>query len=363
MTTLLDRYLGRRLLATLLKILLALVLLFIVIDLLTHRQDDIGKYQIPARVVVLYYLSYVPVILFEYQAAALGMLVAGLMVLGRAAQDQEVTAALAGGVSLRRLVRMPVLIALVLALAAFAAEQTLGVRAIGVAQRIEDEYFTRFSPDRRSGISWTNLGDGWTCHVLKFNREALTGQDVFIHSMGADLVRELRADRIYWDPDRRQWILEDGRRFVLHPGDEMRQQVERITQTPAPFDEPPEQLFALEQPASTKDAWELRRDLRHAQRLGLPTARHWVDYHVKFARPALCFIMIWLAIPFAIRLRRGGIAIGFGVSIAIALAYMLVFFACIGLGHLGKLPPVAAAWLANAVFLAAGLWLFHRTPT
>ncbi len=73
--------------------------------------------------------------------------------------------------------------------------------------------------------------------------------------------------------------------------------------------------------------------------------------------------MVWLAIPFAIRLRRGGIAIGFGVSIGIALAYMLLFFAGIGLGHLGKLPPVAAAWLANAVFLAFGMWLFHRTPT
>ncbi len=361
--TLLDRYLSRRLVATLFKILLALVLLFIVIDLLTHRQDDIGKYQVPARVVSLYYLTYVPVILFEYQAAALAMLVAGLMVLGRAAQDREVTAALAGGVSLRRLVRMPVLIALLLALTAFAAEQTLGIRAAAVSERIEDEYFTRFSADARGGISWTNLSGGWTCHVLKFNRDALTGQDVFIHSMKPELVREIRAHRMYWEPGQRQWILEDGRSFTLYPDAEMRQQVEQINQAPAPFDEPPEQLFALEQPASTKSAWELRRDLRQAARLGLPVARHWVDYYVKFARPALCFVMVWLAIPFAIRLRRGGIAIGFGVSIGIALAYMLLFFAGIGLGHLGKLPPVAAAWLANAVFLAFGMWLFHRTPT
>jgi lipopolysaccharide export LptBFGC system permease protein LptF len=33
------------------------------------------------------------------------------------------------------------------------------------------------------------------------------------------------------------------------------------------------------------------------------------------------------------------------------------------LGHHGRLSPPVAAWLANALFFAAGAFLFWRTPT
>ena len=74
-------------------------------------------------------------------------------------------------------------------------------------------------------------------------------------------------------------------------------------------------------------------------------------------------MMVGLAIPFAIRLRRGGLAISFGASLAIALTYLVVFSAAIALGHAGHLNPVTAAWFANALFFATGLVLFFRTPT
>ena len=62
-------------------------------------------------------------------------------------------------------------------------------------------------------------------------------------------------------------------------------------------------------------------------------------------------------------LRRGGIAIGFGVSIAIAIAYLMLFYLSLGLGHLEKINPFVAAWLANAVFFMIGIHLFRKTPT
>ena len=140
----------------------------------------------------------------------------------------------------------------------------------------------------------------------------------------------------------------------------MSRNVSRITQAIAPFGEPPETLFALEAPASAKTAEELKDDLLRAEYMGIPVQHHWVQYHIKFARPALCFIMIWLAMPFAIRMRRGGLAVGFGLSIALALAYMLTFYATVGLGTLGELQPAVAAWFANVVFLLLGVTMFYR---
>lgn len=359
----LDLYFGKRVLGAALKTMLAMVLLVIVIDFLTHTRESVAKYQTPWSMILLYYLCMTPAILFEYHAAAMAILVAGLLTLGKAVQDREVTAALAGGVSLRRLVRAPLCIAFLLALTALATGEAAGPRAARTIRWLGDEYFSRYSGSNRAGASWAHLGGGWVCHVFKFNRTALSGENAYLHNLGDDEIQEIRAGRIYWDREKAQWLLENGIWCKLYPKQEWAQSVTRITLVPAPFSESPEDLFALERSPGEKTAPELALDLRRAEQLGVPTRGLWVDYHVKYARPALCFIMMLLAIPFSMRLKQGGRTAGLGLSVAIAIAYVLVFFATVGLGHLGKMPPFLAAWTANLVFFAAGMVLLWRTPT
>jgi LPS export ABC transporter permease LptG len=363
MTTI-DRYLVGRFAATLAKTLLTLICLYVLIDLLTHRRPDILKHDVPWHIVCTYYLVTVPQVVCRI--APLSVLISALFVLGDAAQNNETTAALAGGVSLRRFVRAPVLAATVFAVGIFVMEESVGVAGTRAASNIEGNYFARDRDTKREGVSWANLEGGWTCHILKFNRLALTGEHVLIHSIRDDAVEQIEARRIYWDetvqPEGR-WILEDGRWVVFDPKLNMKQAQVRITQLAAPIVEPPEDLFAVDEPPETKAAWVLARDLRKAAARGMITGPLWVDYHAKFSQPALSFVMIWLAVPFALRLRRGGLAISFGMSIVIALAYLIVFGMSMGLGQLERLSPVTAAWLANGLFFVVGVVLFLRTPT
>lgn len=361
--TLYDRHLAARFLGTYARILVSLFLLFVVIDFLTIRQDLVARHDVPWRIVAEFYLTLAPTILFEYQTAAVAVLIAALMVIGRAAELNEITALLAGGVRLWRIVRAPMVIALLIAGGTFAFEEGLGARITMRSDQLQREYFSEFSSKNRPGVSWANLKDGWNCHILKFNKRAMSGEDVFLHRITDAEVQEIRAGRIYWDPARAAWMLEDGTWARFNTNGEWTQQVTRITSVEAPFLETPDDLFALDTPAAAKSAWELRQDLLRAAARGVPVASGWVDLYAKFARPALAFVMILLAIPFAMRVRRGGIAVGFGMSIAIALSYLFVFYIGMGLGHLDKLEPLLAAWLANLIFFCGGLVLCYRTPT
>jgi len=361
--TILDRYLGSRLVSALIKTMVSLVLLFVLIDLLTHRRNDIAKHEVPWDAVVRYYAAMVPRLLHAYQVAALSMLISALLVLGAAAQRNEVIATLAGGIGLRRLIRMPVLVAAGLAVAVFLMQETLGTRANRAVERLEAQYFPESEHNKRPGVSWARLEGGWTCHVMKFNRIAMTGENVFMHAIRPGVVEQIQARRILWDPEAGRWQLEDGRWFVFNTERDWEAEVTRITQRPAPIRESPEALFALDRHPDTKTVGQLATDIRRADRHGIPVRGHWADLHAKFSIPALAFVMIWLAVPFAMRLRRGGLAIGFGVSIAIGLAYLILFRTTMGLGHLERLPPAVAAWSANALFLGVGLVLFRRTPT
>jgi len=359
MTTL-DRYFGARLVATLLKTIAALLFVFILIDLLTQRRADISKYDIPWSIVLQYYAAMVPTILCQYQIAALSLLLSALLVLGTAAQNNEVTAALAGGISLARLVRMPVMLAALLALGIFAVQETAGVTAARKMDELKSHYFSKNSQSKRPGVTWPRLQGEWTCHIMKFNRTALTGENVLMHSTRKDAQEQIQARRIYWEPATKQWMLEDGG-WYRFPPEEVQIEVERIKQCPAPIKETPEELFALEETPEQKTVARLRADIARAEALNMPVGRHYTDLYAKFSQPLLSFVMIWLAIPFAIRLRRGGLAIGFGVSAAIAVLYLMVSRSTMGLGHYERISPFAAAWLANIVFLLIGLGLFRKS--
>ncbi|MCL4215563.1 MAG: LptF/LptG family permease [Candidatus Hydrogenedentes bacterium] len=358
--TLVDRYLLRRTVAALLRTVVALLGMYVLVDLLTHRLESVGE--TPLLIIVQYYVCFIPFLLYAY-IAPFAVLIAGLLVLGETAQNNEVTALLASGVSLRRFVRWPVIAALLFAVGLFAMQETVGAHATRRAHEIENSYFSR-NPlaENRGAVSWSRLSGDWTVLIEKFNRLALTGEGVHLHSIGQDAVEQIDARRIFWDESKQQWILERGR-WLTFPPDVDEVQTRRISQMPAPFDETPTELFALEEPADAKTAAELSADLRAAELRRRPVQGKWVYYHAKFSQPAASFVMIFLAVPFAMRLRRGGLAIGFGMSLAIGIAYLMLSNTAVFLGASGHANPVVAAWLANGVFFILGVALFFRTPT
>ncbi len=358
--TMLDRYLAKQLLVSLARTLSALIFIFILINLLTDRRAAVVEHAIPWQLVVEFYLCFIPTILYEYQIAALAMLISSLLVLGSAAQHNEVTAMLAGGIGLGRIVRVPVAIALLLAVGVFAMEETIGIPATRRAEALEDRYFARNTQGGRGGVSWVSLPGGWKVHIQKYNRLADTGEGLLMQTFGAERDEQITADRIYWDPELMEWIIEDGTYSIYHLDAESAAEHFDIRQEIAPIPYGPDVLFDAEEPSAGKTLAELAGTIKTSRARGIPTAGLEVDWHGKLSKPALCFIMVWLAIPFAMRLRHGGLAIGLGVSIAIGLAYLSVFAAAQTLGYIGHVTPVTAAWVANIAFLALGLGMYAR---
>lgn len=361
----LDAHMTRRLIWALSGAIVALLLLFVVIDLLTHRRSIILQHDVSSSTVAQYYIFLLPRLLLEYHIAALSMLVSSLFVLGSAAQHNEFTALLSCGVSLRRIARVPFLIACGVSIALFIMGETIAPVAARAALEIEKQYFGKHSGEAfadRPGIS-ANLNGGWTFHAFKFNRVALTGEDILILSRRGSQHEMIRAERIYWDPEEEAWILEGAKWAVFFPEKGMVAVVRRFAQVRAPLEETPEEWFAPFEDTSTRNAASLRDVIDSASKKGVPLTRLKVDYYGKFAKPFLPIVMVCLAVPFASRGSHGSLSAGFGISIALGLSYLLVFSVCQALGYTGYLSPIMAAWLANLMFLVGGAAFLARTPT
>jgi len=102
---------------------------------------------------------------------------------------------------------------------------------------------------------------------------------------------------------------------------------------------------------------ELRRYVVRLRASGARVAGHLVDLHLKLALPLVNLIVVMIGGAVATRLRSQSAALGFGLSIAIAILYYAFVRLGQAFGHNGGLPPYVAAWSGNVVFGLVGGWM------
>lgn len=361
----LDRYLASQITRAFVLVSIAFLVLFTVIDYLTHRRSAIVDNEVPWSIVAEYYAALVPHMLVDQYFAGLAALLAALLVLGTFAQRNELTAALAGGISLLRAVRAPLLFGVVVSLAAFALANFVGPGAARTVLQIEGQYLGRPGASdemRRGSMSWSNLDGGWTCHVAKFNRVALTGEDVILLVRREKSEEQITIRRIFWDRREKAWFMEDGLWAVFLTKEDVQSEVRRITHERAPITETPEELFAPMEAPEVRSLTGLRSVIQSAEERGVPADRLEVEWHARFARSAMPAVMLCIAVPLSARIRKQGRSAGVGLAIGLGLAYFLVSGATLSLGLNGRVDPPIAVWSANVLFLVAGLILYLRTP-
>jgi lipopolysaccharide export system permease protein len=84
-----------------------------------------------------------------------------------------------------------------------------------------------------------------------------------------------------------------------------------------------------------------------------------VEMHKKFALAFACVVFVLVGAPLGIRVRRGGVAIGF-----LSIVFFAFYYLCLQFGESFAdrllLPPALAMWLANIVLGGWGLWATLR---
>ena len=103
---------------------------------------------------------------------------------------------------------------------------------------------------------------------------------------------------------------------------------------------------------------ELRSYVHKVENEGYDATTYRVDLHAKGAFPFVGVIMAMVAIGLTARRRLSkGLPVSITYGIGIGFLYFVFHSFCISLGYGGILPPWAAAWTANFIFLCGGTFL------
>lgn len=296
----------------------------------------------------------------------ISLLISVIFTLGALNRNQELAAIRAAGVGLWRLTA-PLWAAgagcalLLVALNAYLIPDALErqreiaeaaqfelIRAQGKATLASGEAGAISFDNRRAGRLWLISRMGYT-----------TGQafEVDVHVFD-DQRREVRRLSARFADFRRvegrwRWVFRQGRDLRFDPRTGTLLAQPEFKELAPGFDEDPEvMLFAAREPGRLS----LREVTRFVEQAGQnpegPGAAYAMRYHAILSAPAICFVVIAVAIPFAVVGGRVSPMVGVAKTFGLFLAFYLLTSFCGAFGDNGAIPPVVAAWLPTVLVAA-----------
>ena len=97
------------------------------------------------------------------------------------------------------------------------------------------------------------------------------------------------------------------------------------------------------------DNRELGARIRELRRKHLPYPLFACERQLRWALAVTPLLFVALSIPLAIRVKRGGRSIGFGISLIVMVVYYALIMGGMGIGQRGQWPAWLAVWLSNMI--------------
>ena len=362
--TLMDRYVVRCFAMPFLICVGAIAGIMITMDLLNNANDFvIAKFGFGK--ILLFYLAQLPQILVTITEASL--LLACLYALGRMSRYNELVSMMSAGHSLTRII-LPVLV--------FGGWCALAVMALNyqLAPQSERTKEEMLNVGRRAGlrdakgvefnVPYRNREDrrNWLIFRLPYDlseRNSMNEVWVMEQDEKGDPKQMIVAKRAAWNAVTRQWSFFQAAVVTfngdLRGGDPVYYEKFKINE---PWRETPGSILSDRLNPEYLGVPELLAYLKTNESLPARSlSKYESALHWRFALPFRCFLLVLIAAPLGVVSSRRGL-LG-GVSTAVALFIALFFFSAIMLkaGEGLYLPPLAGAWLVNAVFLVIGVAL------
>ena len=323
--------------------------LFLVLDFF-QRVNHLARYDPTPATLVMYFASRLPMMITEiYPAAAL---LAVLLAVGLLNRHREILALRACGFSNWQLAS-PVIAASMLVSFALLAWTEVVVPPSAVRYREINDIVIKKKVARglyNSSSLWFQSVGGFV-HVDYFDAHAeiLHGLTVYDADPEFQLTRILEVPEARWANGR--WEMPTG--TVKLVGADGGVTIRDLLPGELALTETPRDFARKRHSAREMSFFGLRRKLDMLRAKGLDATDLRVDLQIKLALPFSGVISALMGFPLAVRTgRRAGMGYTLAFGLILGLAYWVTMGVALSAGRAGVLPPVFAAWAANALFAA-----------
>ncbi len=358
-----SRYLLKEMLSIFLLSLLALLSIYLLIDFFS-KVDNAMENQAGFLPLIYFLANQIPFMLGKF--IPLALLLATMLALGGLAQNNEIVAFQAGGLSLVRLARPLAGAGLVLALVTFFINNHLVPITSLKADHIKNVTIR--------GKEETNLynlkslwyaGAGVIYYFEDLDPVKKTIEKALLYRFTDDrrLSQRLDVEKLaYYDKDRK-WVggkvrirdfrFRDGFTDITRFSREENREL-LISETFQDFMVPRKEPDRM----SIK---ELKSYISKAKNAGLSHMEYTIEIFNRMLYPFSCLLMVLLAIPFSLASRRhGGAARGIAISLLLGFSFWITLSLSLALGQGRLLGPLTAAILPYLLYGSFAVFMLRQ---
>lgn len=364
--TILDRYVLTKFLVPFAYCLVGFVAIWFIFDLADNLPDFLqGKASF--NLLVQYYLSQIPQIIV--MSIPTGMMLALLYSLTAMSRKNEIISMLGAGLSVERIL-LPLMgagVVLSLVTLYFNSEGAPHAEATK-KQMLRD--IKRGDGSKRvkylTGHLFRNREDNRTWFVRKFVPGQNELQDVQIIQQDPqdNITAIYYAPQMIYNPATKEWTFKYAKRVRYKQDGTISER---------------QDIWDLKEGKWTETPWRISSSVMNPDFLSIRELTDYLEYngdfthaklapyrthlHYRYALPAVCLVVVFLAAPMGIVYSRRGVLAG--VMIAIGLFFSLVFVSSlfIAFGKGDRIPAWLAAWGPIAVYFGIGLVLLWFRST
>jgi len=353
--TKIDVYIIKRFLGAFALALGLFTVIIIVFDL-SEKIDDFMENSAPfSEVIFDYYVNWVPFLLNLFSPVF--VFISVIFFTSKMAQNSEIIAMLAGGVSYRRLLRPYFITSIFLALFSFSLSAWIIPHADKTRVDFENTYIRDRTRYRLTGIK-TQIAPGQILSMSNFNFSDSAGFKISLeHVENGELKSKLYADRLNWNDTTQKWTLTKWWTREFADGNEILTKGSTMD-TMIAFN--PEDFFRKNDDVQMFNLRELNEMIGLEEMRGTGNIFFYTtEKYKRFAMPFAIIILTIIGVSVASKKTRGGIGLNLGIGLLISFTFLVVFQFFLAYGSSGSMHPLIAVTIPNLIFGSIAFVLYR----
>ncbi len=303
----------------------------------------------------------------------MAMLFGGIYTFGQLSSDNELTAMTSAGLGFRRLIVPLLAFAFAVSVFSFYVSEVIAPWCNREVAEMKSRVSIGSSGSGTEHRLWSDVGEDGQVKMVVYaesfdpTEPSLRGVSILRY----EYTEDGRLDEIYLTLADTATFAGEGRWTLENATTKETLAVKPITTVEDEIHlyRPPSQIVRPDLEARTMTISMLRAEIANLGELAETDndARRVVltdrtELALRFALPIACLIFTMAGCPMGVRPERTTRGMSYGLSFGIILLYYILMNYMTRLGYDGSLPAWIAAWAANAVLGAVGIWLIVRVP-
>lgn len=356
--TRLDRYIIKKFIGTYVFAIALIISIAVVFDINEKMDDFIGN-DAPLQAIVFdYYMNFIPY--FANLFSPLFVFIAVIFFTSKLADNSEIIAMYASGVSFRRLMRPYMFSAFLIAVLTFALGAYIIPRGSSVRLEFEDKYIKKKKVEFARNVQLA-VDDNTIAYLEQYSSYNATGYRFSLDKFeDKKLVSHLTARTIVYDTlkNNHTWKLRD---YMIREFDDMREKIVKGSVKDTVLNMEPSDFLIMRGQEQIMTSPQLSNYVAQQKKRGFGNVKEFeIEYHKRIAMSFAAFILTIIGAALSSKKIKGGMGLHLGIGLGLSFSYILFQTVSSTFAINGNTPPAIAVWIPNILYTFIAVYLYRR---